>query len=144
MTGGRAQALSVRSTEPVRAHDQGFVASDPGTVYGVLAEVGAYPAWWPGVNVTSEGPDLLLRLSGWPAVPVRPEAHRPGVGLFLRLGEPLDGTLEWYLEPFQEGTIVNAILSVSLRGGSGRASRRLRRLRRAIRAGLVALRGRVG
>ena len=56
--------------------------------------------------------------------------------MFIELGPPLNGTLEWYLEPFEEGTIVNALLDAELPGGG---ARRLRRIRAQIRRGLVGL-----
>jgi hypothetical protein len=124
----------------VAAHDQGFVPAPPQTVYEVLADVGGYGGWWAGTAVDAEG---RPRFAGGPAVAVSAERHRPGVGLFLRLGPPLDGTLEWYLEPFEEGTVVNSILDVHLAAGGRRLQRRLHRLRSGIRAGLVDLQGRV-
>jgi hypothetical protein len=60
------------------------------------------------------------------------------VGLFLNLS-PASGTLEWYLERFEEGTVINCFLDLDLHGGSSRALRRLRRIRTAVRAGLVGL-----
>jgi hypothetical protein len=47
--------------------------------------------------------------------------------------------MEWFLEPFQEGTVVNCILDLDLAGGWRGTSRRLRRIRTAIRRGLVGL-----
>jgi hypothetical protein len=63
------------------------------------------------------------------------ERHRNDVG--LHLVSP-DGDLEWYLEPFDDGTIVNAFLDVEDVPGR-RGERRLHRLRGSIRAGLVGL-----
>jgi uncharacterized protein YndB with AHSA1/START domain len=121
------------------ALDQGFVAASPASVYRVLADVSSYPVWWPGVEVRSSEADVRLRLPGGPLVPAAAEGHREGLGLILRLDAPLSGTLEWYLEPFEEGTVVNAILHVDLPEGPRRSARRLRRIRVGIHRGLVAL-----
>lgn len=49
------------------------------------------------------------------------------------------GTLEWYLEPFQEGTIVNVLLDVEAGSGARRSERRLVRMRSSVRRALVGL-----
>ena len=126
------------------AVDQGFVSASPASVYRVLADVLSYPVWWPGVEVRSSGADMRLQMSGGPSVPASAEGHREGVGLILRLGPPLSGTLEWYLEPFEEGTVVNSILNVDLPGGPLRSARRIRRLRVGIHRGMAALREQLG
>jgi hypothetical protein len=120
----------------LRSHDQGFVPVAPDRVYEALSDPATYERWWPGVGTWS-GERLSLRLDGrpWEATPDR---ERPGVGMFLNL-RPSLGTLEWYLEPFEEGTVVNCLLDLDLPGGSRRALRRLRRIRTAVRAGLVGL-----
>ena len=114
--------------------------AQPPAVYEVLADVAGYARWWPGTALEGDG---RLHLPGATAVTVSTEGHRPGVGLFLRLGPPLDGTLEWYLEPFEEGTVVNSILDIHLAARGRSLRRRLRRLRSGIRAALVELQGRV-
>jgi hypothetical protein len=124
--------------------DQGFVTAPHVSVYGILADVQAYPAWWPGAEVRSSGEDLRLRLPGGPSAPAVARGHREGVGLTLHLGPPYSGTLEWYLEPFEEGTVVNSILHVDLPGGPRRSARRLRRLRVGIHRALAALREHLG
>jgi hypothetical protein len=120
--------------------DQGFVAAPHASVYRLLADVQAYPVWWPGAEVRSSGEDLRFRLPGGPLAPVVARGHREGVGLTLRLGPPYSGTLEWYLEPFEEGTVVNSILHVDLPGGPRRSARRLRHLRVEIHRAMAALR----
>jgi hypothetical protein len=127
----------------VAAHDQGFVTAPPGEVFGVLADLPSYATWWPGLEAGIEGQDIRLTGRPWEGASVRAEGHRPGVGLLLRLSGTGEGTLEWYLEPFEEGTIVNAILHLELPGGPRRAARRLRRLRVAVHGGLTALRERM-
>lgn len=126
------------------AVDQGFVDASPASVYRILADVSSYPIWWPGVEVRSSGAVVRLGLPGGPSVPAIAEGHREGVGLILRLDPPLPGTLEWYLEPFEDGTVVNSILRVDVPGGPRRSARRFDRLRAGIHRGMVALRKRLG
>ena len=114
----------------LRSHDQGFVAASPDRVYRLIARPDTYPSWWAGSKLTREG--LSLPVAGGVA---KVERERNGVGLHLVYGER---SLEWYLEPFDEGTIVNAFLDVPGRPGR-RASRGLLRMRRAVRRGLVGL-----
>ena len=128
----------------MEAVDQGFVAAPPGSVFRVLKDVSSYPSWWPGTEVRSSGGHLSVRLPGGPMSPAEAEGHREGVGLTIRLDPPYSGTLEWYLEPFEEGTVVSSILHLDLPGGPRRSARALRRLREGIHGGLVALRKRLG
>jgi hypothetical protein len=114
----------------LRSHDQGFVAASPDRVYRLIARPDTYPSWWAGSKLTAEG--LSLPVAGGVA---KVERERNGVGLHLVYGER---SLEWYLEPFDEGTIVNAFLDVPGRPGR-RASRGLLRMRGAVRRGLVGL-----
>lgn len=105
------------------AHDQGFVIAAPDRVYARLADLATYETWWPGRRLTGASSSR----------------ERPGKGLLLDLAPPLHGTLEWYLEPFRSGTIVNAILDLDPVVGRKRSSRILVRARRAVRRGLVGL-----
>ncbi|MGH2710729.1 MAG: hypothetical protein ACRDH9_05945 [Actinomycetota bacterium] len=118
----------------VRSHDQGFVAAGPSRVYGMLANLESYPSWWPGSGKRGDALSLpLLRR----AAPARTERERNGVGVHLVFG---DGSLEWYLEPFDDGTIVNAFLDLTASAGK---SRRLLRMRARVRDGLVGLKRRL-
>jgi hypothetical protein len=117
-----------------RSHDQGFVAAEPADVYEAIADPDSYGRWWQ--NTATDGPRPARLLLGRSRVSAAATRHRPGVGVFVELGPPLDGTLEWYLAPFEDGTIVNALLDVEL---PGRGARRLRRVRAQIRRGLVGL-----
>lgn len=102
----------------------------------MLAQPDSYSTWWPGAEPLEERVLLPLRRRPRPAVA---ERHCNGVG--LHLVSP-DEELEWYLEPFDDGTIVNAFLEVPDAPGR-RAERRLRRMRASIRAGLVGLKVRL-
>ena len=119
----------------LRSHDQGFVGAPPGDVYRLLADPASYPGWWPRARL--EGASLVLPLGS--AGAVAPERHRDDIGLHL-VGP--GAQLEWYLEPFDDGSIVNAFLEVP--GSGRRAARRLLRMRGAIRTGLVGLHARLG
>lgn len=119
----------------LRSHDQGFVAAPPGEVYRLIADPGMYPTWWAGSRLRGDG--LSLPITGGA---IRVEGERDGIGLHLLFGE---ASLEWYLEPFDDGTIVNAILDVRAPRSGWRGSRRLIRMRGAVRSGLVGLKKRL-
>jgi hypothetical protein len=121
----------------LRAHDQGFVGAPPSDVFRALDEPATYPRWWQGSSL--EGVGIVLPLARR-LPPALRDRRRESIGLFLRFG---DGSLEWYLEPFDDGTIVNAFLDVEVPGWSGRAARRLLRSRHALRRGLVGLKRRL-
>ena len=116
----------------MRSHDQGFVGAPPDQVYEVLAEPASYSTWWPGARRSEDGVELPLMRGARLAVA---ERHRNQVGLYV---VSPDEELEWYLEPFHDGTIVNVFLQVPDAPGR-RGERRLRRMRGSIRAGLVGL-----
>jgi hypothetical protein len=125
----------------MRAHDQGFVAASPSLVYEVLCDIASYGLWWPGIRVDTQGEGLRMGLVAGAGAPARARGHREGVGLFIELGPPYDGTLEWYLESFEEGTIVNSVMDLEFGRGRRRASRALRHVRSSIHRGLVGLKG---
>ena len=118
--------------------DQGFVGTSPARVFEVLAEPAGYPRWWPGAR---ERPPGRLLLPGFGVVAVEATGVRPGVGLYVRLeGRGFRGHLEWFLEPYKEGTVVNAIVNVE----SARRwqDRRILAVRAGLRLAMVALRER--
>jgi polyketide cyclase/dehydrase/lipid transport protein len=115
--------------------DQGFVPAPPDRVYARLADLERYPEWWAEARIRRSADVLVLALPRLGRCEVRQTEERAGRGLVVRLaGRRLAGTLEWYLEPFKEGTVVNAILDLEIARG------RVLRWRRAIRRGLVGLR----
>ncbi len=120
----------------LRSHDEGFVAAPPPAVYATVRDLGRYGTWWTGAGPLAD--DAVHLPLGRRKVPARPERPRPDVGLHLALPS-FDGSLEWYLEPFDDGTIVHAFLDVDVPGGERRATRRLLRLRGSLRRALVGL-----
>ena len=119
----------------LRSHDQVFVAAPPDVVDAELADADGYVRWWPGAARSDGGPVLHLggrRFATWI------DGRREAVGMWLPLRD-LDGSLEWFLEPFEEGTIVNAFLDVVLDGRPSAAARRLRRMRVSVHRALVSL-----
>lgn len=119
----------------LRSHDQGFVAATPDRVFRMVADPSKYPTWWPGAKANGSGLSLPIR-RGSRRFAV--ERERDGIGLYLVSG---GDSLEWYLEPFDEGTIVNVFLDVE--GAAGRSARRVLRMRGAIRTALVGLKRRL-
>ena len=120
----------------LRSHDQGFVPAPPAQVYEVLSDTRSYGSWWPGAQATHESVTLPL-LRGHRAA--RADRLREDLGLHL-VSEAHD--LEWYLEPFDDGTIVNVFLEVSDSPSGRRGERRLLGMRSAVRRGLVGLKRR--
>jgi hypothetical protein len=94
----------------VASVDTGYVAAAPRGVFEVLAEPANYPTWWPG---TRAGSGSALVLPGIGLVRFRPDGVEAGVELTLRLeGRRLLGRLQWYLDPFKEGTVVYGIVDL--------------------------------
>ena len=126
---------------PVRSLDHGFVRAKPERVFEVLRDPAGYPAWWPGARALGDG---RLALPGIPPSRVTAHGVRPGTGLFVRFRDGLDdasggGHLEWYLEAFEEGTVVSCI--ADLRAPRPWRPRRVLRMRSGIRSAMVALKG---
>jgi uncharacterized protein YndB with AHSA1/START domain len=113
------------------------VGSPPARVFEVLEDTAGYPRWWPGAK---ERPQDRLVLPGFGSVAARATEVRPGVGLFVRLeGRGFRGHVEWFLEPYKEGTVVNGIVNVE--AGRRWRERRILAVRAGLRSAMVALRG---
>lgn len=123
------------------AWDQGFVAASPQCVHGAVGEPVRYDAWWPGASISAGTEEVTVRLPGVPALVLRPDGSREGIGAVFGVGGLIRGRWEWFLEPFDDGTIVNALLDLDVPGGERASSRRLHRLRVAVHRGLVGLKG---
>jgi uncharacterized protein YndB with AHSA1/START domain len=119
----------------VASVDTGFVAAAPQRVFEVLAQPASYPTWWPGARA---GSGSGLELPGIGQVRVRPDDAKPGVELILRLeGRRIGGHLQWYLEPFKEGTVVYGIVDIETERRFG--PRRRLAVRAGMRRAMVAL-----
>jgi hypothetical protein len=124
----------------IRALDHGFVAAKRERVFEVLRDPTGYAGWWPGARSLGDG---RLRVPGLPPVAVSADRVRLGTGLVVRVSgrRPggIDGHLEWYLETFEEGTVVSCI--TDLRAPRPWRPRRVLRLRSSVRSAMVALKG---
>jgi uncharacterized protein YndB with AHSA1/START domain len=116
------------------------VRARPGRVFEVVLDPAGYPAWWPGARALGDG---RLALPGIPPARVETDRVRPGTGLYVRFGDgrgdASGGHLEWYLEAYEEGTVVSCI--ADLRVPRAWRERRLLRMRAGFRGALVALKG---
>ena len=115
-----------------RSHDRGFVAAPAARVYERLADVGSYTSWWPGAETA--GGSLRLPL-GARRVRAVAERHRADVGLFLALDG--EDELEWFVELWEDGSIVSCFLDVE--SGDRRNDRHLLRMRGTVRQALAGL-----
>ena len=123
----------------VAAIDQGFVLAVPDRVFELVRDPAGYPAWWPRVRADGEG---RVRFPELGSVAVAVDVVRDGIELVVPVeGRRVRGHLQWYLEPFKEGTIVYGITDVqTTRRWSGR---RVLRHRTSMRRALVALKERM-
>jgi|GEM_PF-3006402 len=116
-------------------------------VHPVLAAVGSYPRWWPGVSVTAAGEGWWLTHRG-PGRPWRRPHQvrwtitrlRPGLGVRVAVRGDVVGRAEWYYLDRRHGITVHYLVRghVPDRGGRGL----LEAHRRSVRAGLQALKAR--
>jgi hypothetical protein len=119
--------------------DQGFVLAPPDRVYGLVVDPDRYPAWWPGVRADGAG---RLRFPQLGSVSAVTEVVREGIELYVRVDGPrARGHLQWYLEPFKEGTIVYGVSNVETRGRW--SPRRVLRHRASMRDALAAMKERL-
>ena len=123
----------------VAAIDQGFVLAAPGRVFELVCDPAGYPSWWPRVRTDGEG---RLRLPELGSVAAAVDVVREGIELVVPVGgRRVRGHLQWYLEEFEEGTIVYGITDVqTTRRWS---ARRVLRHRTSMRRALVALKERM-
>ena len=132
------------SAEPydpaVSVHDRGWIPAPPGDIYGIADSIHTYPSWWPSIRAEEgeSGRFVLLTVPGLGRIRASVAGQRPDVGLIVQLSGDVDGVLEWYLEPFKDGTIANILLRLAT--GPRRWCRRELTYRSAVRDGLVALR----
>jgi polyketide cyclase/dehydrase/lipid transport protein len=119
--------------------DRGFVRAAPDRVFDLVRDPTRYPEWWPRVRSTREG---SLRLPELGEVRTDVRGVNEGVELIVEVeGGGVRGHLQWYLQPFKDGTIVYAITDVET---SRRwSSRRVLRHRASIRRAMVALKNRL-
>ena len=124
----------------VVVHDRGWVPAPPKEIYRVAQSIPTYPSWWRRADVEEgeSGRHLFVTIAGLGRVRASAAGERPGVGLIIQLAGDVDGVLEWFLEPFKDGTIVSFLLRLSTR--PRRWERRQLAYRSAVREGLVALR----
>jgi hypothetical protein len=123
----------------VAAIDQGFVLAAPPRVYELVRDPAGYPVWWPGVRADGEG---RLRFPELGPVAVAVDEVREGIELLIRVeGRRGRGHLQWYLEPFKEGTIVYGITDVQAKRSW--SARRVLRHRSSMRRALVSLKDRL-
>ncbi len=137
---GRPHTAAEPAEPAVTVHDRGWVPASPDQVHRVLASVATYPSWWRAIRMQEDISErhLALSVSALGDVSVSVEGDRPGVGLILQVSGDVHGVLEWFLEPFKEGTVVNVFLRLAERPRRWR--RRERAYRAAVRDGLVSLR----
>jgi uncharacterized protein YndB with AHSA1/START domain len=135
--------------------DDGFVRAPAELVYRRLTHVGAWPRWWPGIEVRALPPELgpdagpddgpdecwAFELRGAPLRRVRFAGrlhdwrHERGFSLALR-GD-VEGHAEFWLEPAHGGTVVHHLLIG--RTDLARPLDVYRDYRRALRRGLWGL-----
>jgi hypothetical protein len=112
-------------------------------VYEVLAGPASYENWWPRMTCRMTGErGLEVILAGFGKLGVRVVRARHPDSLVLALADDrTEATLEWLLQPFREGSIVNVLLGLQRARGLNR--RRELAYRSAVREGLVALKQRL-
>jgi hypothetical protein len=106
----------------------------------MVTAVSTYASWWPGTRAAQDASngEVALTLPALGRLRVRAAGERPDVGIVLQLSGDAHGVLEWYLEPFKEGTVINVFLRLSAM--PRRWNRRGLAYRSAIRDGLLSLR----
>ncbi len=137
---GRPSTPAEPYAPEVSVHDRGWIPGPPPDVYRIVESIHTYPSWWRGIKVDDGDTErhVLLTLPGLGRVKASAAGQRAGVGVIVQLAGDVDGVLEWFLEPFKEGTVANVFLRLAAR--PRRWKRREQAYRSAVRASLVALR----
>jgi hypothetical protein len=119
--------------------DRGFVRAPADRVFELVREPARYPQWWPRVRTARDG---ALRFPELGAVRAEPDRIEDGVELIVTVeGRGIRGHLQWYLEPFKDGTIVYGITDVET--ARPWSARRVLRHRASVHRALVALKDRL-
>jgi polyketide cyclase/dehydrase/lipid transport protein len=117
--------------------DRGFVRAPPGRVFEIVRDPARYPEWWPRVRRAGEG---AVRFPELGKVRTGVRGVKDGVELIVEVeGGAVRGHLQWYLEPFKDGTIVYGITDLETTRRWSR--RRVLRHRASMRRALVSLKG---
>ena len=137
---GRPSTPAEPYAPEVSIHDRGWVPGSPQDVYRIVESIHTYPSWWRAISVDEGETErhVTLTLPGLGRVRASAAGKRPGVGVIIQLAGDVDGVLEWFLEPFKEGTVANVLLRLATR--PRRWKRQERAYRSAVRNGLVAIR----
>jgi hypothetical protein len=127
----------------IEAWDQGFVRAHRRDVHAVLADIGGYGQWWPGVESRAEGAGFELimraptRLRRRRRFLLRITKDRPGLGVRFDVSGDLTGSGEWFYLDEPNGVTVHAILRGEARERGARAL--LRDYRWCVRSALHEL-----
>ena len=137
---GRPATPAEPSAPEVVVHDRGWVPAPPKEIYRVAESIPTYPSWWRQIHVEEgeSGRHFIVRIPALGEVRASVAGERRAVGLIIQLSGDVDGVLEWFLEPFKDGTIVSVLLRLSTR--PRRWNRREQAYRSTVREALVALR----
>ena len=137
---GRPSTPAEPYAPEVSIHDRGWVPGPPHDVYRIVESIHTYRSWWHGIELDEGETErhVTLTLPALGRVKASAAGQRPGAGVIIQLVGDVDGVLEWFLEPFKEGTVANVFLRLAAR--PRRWKRGEETYRSAIRASLVALR----
>jgi uncharacterized protein YndB with AHSA1/START domain len=117
--------MKSRTVTPIRATDEMTLPFPPAEVWKVLADVAAYPGWWPrrlGLRVLRAeaglvGSEVEQRPFGGRPFRCRVEAVEELLSIRTRYhGGFIEGRGEWHLEPAGSGTRVRYELDVLAEG----------------------------
>ncbi|GGX91517.1 SRPBCC family protein [Streptomyces minutiscleroticus] len=96
-----------------RFHSEWPLAAPPAAVHAVLADVEAYPRWWPQVREVTRLDDRSGRLRVRSLLPydleftAREERRDPAAGVLqITMDGDLDGRARWTVVPAARGTLV--------------------------------------